>query len=124
MTRRALPDFSTKEKINMSEHDQVLDIDSDEIRVEQLPHQTDTYSAETTRGNGLAKSVAIGALVGVTLGAIAGALANKGTAERVNRTVKGVGDVVKRAAEGVNNTVKDVGDAAKSVAEGDRKSVV
>lgn len=118
MTRRALLDFSTKEKISMSEHDQVLDIDSDEIRVEQLPHQSDTYSAENTKGNGLAKSVAIGALVGVTLGAIAGALANKGTAERVNRTVKGVGDVVKRAAEGVNNTVKDVGDAAKSVAEG------
>ncbi|MCA1994460.1 MAG: YtxH domain-containing protein, partial [Coleofasciculus sp. S288] len=101
--------------IVMSENYQLLD--TDDIVVEQIPRQPDADSAETGMGNGLAK-VAIGAVIGATLGAIAGALANKRTAQKVNLTVKNVGNTVKSAAEGVNQTVKDVGNGIKSVAEG------
>ena len=116
ITRQPLTDFGTKEKIIMSEKNQVLDTD-DEIRVEQIPYQSDDYSEGSSRGAGLTK-IAIGALIGATLGAVAGALATKGTAERVNQTVKGVGNAVKRAAEGVNETVQDVGKSTQSVANG------
>ncbi len=121
ITRQSLNDFGTKEKIIMSEKNQVLDTD-DEITVEQIPYQSDEYTVGTSRGNGLAK-VAIGALIGATLGAVAGALATKGTAERVNQTVKGVGNAVKRAAEGVNETVQDVGNSTQSVANGVNETV-
>lgn len=101
----------------MSEKNQVLDTD-DEITVEQIPYQSsDDYSEGTSKGIGLTK-IAIGALIGATLGAVAGALATKGTAERVNQTVKGVGNAVKRTAEGVNGTVQDVGNATQTVAYG------
>jgi gas vesicle protein len=112
-----LKSFSSKEKIIMSEKNQVLDTD-DEITVEQIPYQSsDDYSEGTTKGIGLTK-IAIGALIGATLGAVAGALATKGTAERLNQTVKGVGNAVKRTAEGVNGTVQDVGNATQTVAYG------
>lgn len=107
----------------MSENKQVLDVDTNldsdyEIKVEQLPSRSDNYSAGAVKNDGLLAKVAIGALIGASLGAIAAALTNKGTAERVNQTIKGVGNTVKRAATGVNDTVKDVGDAVKNVATG------
>lgn len=100
----------------MSDNNQLLD--TDDIIVEQIPPQTVTSSASTDKGDGLLAKVAIGGLLGATLGLLAGALAHKGTAQRVNQTVKSVGNAVKGAAQSVDQTVKDVGDAVKSVAEG------
>jgi gas vesicle protein len=115
VNKRLLISFSTKETIIVSENNQLLD--TDEIIVEQIPHQPDADTAGTGTSNVLAK-VAIGAVIGATLGAIAGALANRSTAQRVNMTVKNVGNTVKNAAEGVNQTVKEVGDGIQRVAVG------
>ncbi|MBD2075129.1 YtxH domain-containing protein [Phormidium sp. FACHB-592] len=65
--------------------------------------------------NGFAR-VALGVLIGATLGGIAGALTNKRVVDRINRTVKDVGNTVKTTAVSVNDTVQEVGDAVYSVA--------
>ena len=65
--------------------------------------------------NGFAR-VALGVLIGATLGGIAGALTNKRVVDRINRTVKDVGNTVKKTAVSVNDTVQEVGDAVYSVA--------
>ncbi|MBE9017183.1 hypothetical protein IQ272_13760 [Chroococcidiopsidales cyanobacterium LEGE 13417] len=75
-----------------------------------------TVSTNTNREPNLAK-IGIGAAVGALVGAATVALASKVTVDRINNTVKGVGDAVKSAAEGVNNSVKNVGNAVKNVAE-------
>jgi gas vesicle protein len=100
----------------MSENNQLLD--TDDIIVEQIPGQPVTYSAGTDKGDRLLPKLALGGLLGATLGVLAAALAHEGTTQRVNQTVKSVGNAVKGAAEGLNDTVKDVGNAVKSVAEG------
>ena len=116
ITKRTLINFSTKETMMMMiDNNQV--VDREPVSVEEITDESDTYSTSTPRGNGLSK-VAISALVGATLGAIAGALAIKGTAERVNQTVKNVGETVKDAAQNLNQTVKGVGDAVRTVADG------
>ena len=71
-----------------------------DVATEQ-PH---AYEVGQDTSNGLSK-IAIGALIGATLGAIAGALTIKGTAEKVNQTVKNVGDKVKDAAQNFNQNV-------------------
>lgn len=78
--------------------------------------------AEDVTENGFAR-IAIGVLVGATLGGIAAALTNRGTVDRVNQTVKNAGDTVKKAAASVNDTVQDVGDAVSSVATGVNNTV-
>lgn len=62
--------------------------------------------------------VAIGALVGATLGGIAGALTNKGVVDRINTSVRGVGNTVRKTTAGIDETIKGVGDAVQSVAVG------
>lgn len=92
-------------------------------------------SSDELLDSGLSK-IALGVLVGATLGGVAGALANPGIVDRINQTIRGVGDAIKRAATnvnddihhvgeavhsvstGVNDTVKDVGNAVKGAAEG------
>lgn len=77
----------------------------------------DGHPVDIGTGNGLAK-VAIAGVVGAVVGTVAGALANKRTAQGVNRTFKGIGDAIKGAASGVNRTFKGVGDAVKDTESG------
>ncbi len=87
-----------------------------EKKVDSIPGQAYAEPVGTGMSSGLAKA-AIAGLIGASLGAIAGALANKKTADTINRTVKGVGDIFKGAAEsvakGVNSAVEGVVDTAK-----------
>lgn len=62
--------------------------------------------------------IAIGALIGATVGGVATALSNRAIVNRVNQTVRGVGSTVKRAANSVDDAVRGVGDAVQSVAMG------
>jgi gas vesicle protein len=89
-----------------------------DIIVEQIPGQPVTYSAGTDKGDRLFPKLVLGGLLGATLGVLAVALAHKGTTQRVNQTVKSVGNAVKGAAESLNGPVKDVGEAAKRATEG------
>ncbi|HEY9696408.1 MAG TPA: hypothetical protein V6D10_04045 [Trichocoleus sp.] len=73
-----------------------------------------TSSDENISDNGFNK-VAIGVLIGATLGGIAGALSTRGVVDRVNRTVRDVGNSVKKAASSVDDTIRQVGDAVHSV---------
>lgn len=66
-------------------------------------------------GNGLLK-IAIGALVGATLGGLAAALTNRETTEQINQTIRGLGKTAKTTAENLSNSVQSVGDAVNSVA--------
>lgn len=92
-----------------------------EENVDPITEQPDAYPVGTGMSNGLAKA-AIAGVVGALVGTVAGALADKRSAESINRTVKGLGDTVKGVAEGVakgvNETVKGAGDAVKRTAEG------
>ncbi|MDZ8053941.1 MAG: hypothetical protein RMX68_014980 [Aulosira sp. ZfuVER01] len=98
----------------MNENPQLLDKTQGEINL--VTEEPETYTDD--RGtNNLAK-VAMGAIVGATLGAVAVALSIKGTAQRINQTIQNLGNGVKSAADGVNQTVKNVGDAIQTVAEG------
>lgn len=86
--------------------------------VDQLsPNANATVMDESPANDGLTK-VAIGVLVGATLGGVAGALANPGVVDRLNQAVKGVGDAIKRAAANVNDNVQNVGEAVHSVSTG------
>lgn len=82
--------------------------------IDPITDQADVYDVEKKTNEAFNK-IAVGTLVGATLGAIAGALAIKGTAEKVNQTVKNAGTTVRGAAEGFNQTVKDIGTDRKSV---------
>ncbi|MFB2736962.1 hypothetical protein [Umezakia ovalisporum] len=62
--------------------------------------------------------IAFATFMGATLGALVGALAMRGAAQRVNKTVKNVGNLVKDTTDNFNQTIKGVGDAIKTVAEG------
>lgn len=77
---------------------------------------------DTEIGNGLAKA-AIGGVLGAVLGTVAVTLANKKTAQDINRSVKGVGNAVKNAARGVNGAVKNAVESAKGVAKGANQTV-
>src|SRR3712207_3737079 len=83
--------------------------------VDQLSHNANTTPTDDeSTNNGLTK-VAIGVLVGATLGGVAGALANPEVVDRINQTIKSVGDAIKRAAANVNDNVHNVGDAVHNV---------
>jgi gas vesicle protein len=105
--------FKSKETMMAIDNNQPLI--RDEIGVDDYTSQANGDATATIRNNGLSK-ILIGALIGGSLGAIATALTNKDTATRINKTVKNVGNAVKRASASVNDTVKDVGDAVKNVA--------
>jgi gas vesicle protein len=89
----------------------------EEMMADEYTNPDDFNSTYTTKNNDFGK-VMIGALIGGTLGALVTAFANKGTAERLNESIRRVGNTVKNAASGVNDTVRDVGEAVQSVAEG------
>lgn len=97
---------------------------ADGISVDETADQFDD-ARDTTAApneNGFAR-IAIGILIGATLGGIVGALTNRGAVDRVNQTVKKVGDSVKGAAASVSETVKEVGNAVNSVAVGVNETV-
>lgn len=76
-------------------------------------------SDDISDGSGHALTqIAIGALVGATIGGVATALSNRSIVNRINQTVRGVGSTVKRAANSVDDAVRGVGDAVQSVATG------
>ncbi|BAY10743.1 hypothetical protein [Calothrix sp. NIES-2098] len=99
----------------MNGNQQLLDKSQNDIDL--ATDTSEEYTVDSGKNNNLAK-IAMGAIVGGTLGAVAVALTIKGTAERINQTIQSLGNGVKGAAEGVNNTVKGVGDAIKTVADG------
>lgn len=87
--------------------------------------QADAQPLDTSMGNGLAKAL-IGGVVGVVVGTLAAALANKKTAQSINSAVKSVENAVKGAAgnvaKGINDTVKGAGDI-KDTGENVKSSV-
>lgn len=99
----------------MTNNQELLDQPNGNIDLFGKQPDADTVDEDTE--NGLEK-IALGALIGATLGAIAGALAIKGTAQKVNQTVKNVGNTIKNTASGFNETVKTVGDTINTVANG------
>ncbi|MBD2775006.1 hypothetical protein [Iningainema tapete] len=111
----------------MNENQQILEQDDDDVVINRLDaidlstvQYDDTERQETK--NEIYK-VFVGGLIGATLGGIAGALLIKGTAEKINQTVKNVGDKVKGASENFSQTVKGVGDAVQTVANGVNETV-
>jgi methyl-accepting chemotaxis protein len=78
---------------------------------------SDSSEDPSLNGGGFSK-VALGVLIGATIGGIATALTNKGTVDRVNQSIKGIGNSVKGVAIGFNKTVKEVGTAFNSVVSG------
>ena len=88
-----------------------------------ISRQPDTRPASKGISPALARLLT-GGLIGLTLGTLAGAFANKKTAKAVNHAAKGVGEGAKTVAEGVNHSAKGVGDVVKSVAEGVNYAVI
>ncbi|GAB4365176.1 MAG: hypothetical protein Kow00121_01530 [Elainellaceae cyanobacterium] len=74
-------------------------------------------TADEAANSGLSK-IAVGVLVGATLGGVAGALANQEVVDRINQTIRGIGDAIKRAAANINNDIHNVGEAVHSVSTG------
>jgi gas vesicle protein len=66
--------------------------------------------------NGLSK-IALGALIGATIGGIAAALTVRATTDRLNQVIRGVGRTARSTADSLSNSVQRVGDAVNSVAE-------
>ena len=90
--------------------------------VDPVTDRTNAQTLDAETGNGLAKA-AIGGVLGAVLGTVAVTLANKKTAQDINRSVKGVGNAVKNAAAGVNGAVKNAVESVKGVAKGVNKTV-
>lgn len=90
--------------------------------VDPVTDRTNAQTLDAEIGNGLAKA-AIGGVLGAVLGTVAVTLANKKTAQDINRSVKGVGNAVKNAASGVNGAVKNAVESVKGVAKGVNKTV-
>ena len=90
--------------------------------VDPVTDRTNAQTLDAETGNGLAKA-AIGGVLGAVLGTVAVTLANKKTAQDINRSVKGVGNAVKNAASGVNGAVKNAVESVKGVAKGVNKTV-
>ncbi len=88
-----------------------------------ISRQPDAHSASKGISPVLAR-VLTGGLIGLTLGTLAGAFANKKTAKAVNHAAIGVGEGAKTVAEGVNHSAKGVGDVVKSVADGVNYAVI
>ncbi|NJL64585.1 MAG: hypothetical protein HC903_25685 [Methylacidiphilales bacterium] len=80
-----------------------------------LVEQPNTDSVSEYEENPIAK-IAIASLVGATIGAIAGVLALKNSSQRINQSIKNVGNTVKNVVENVNQTLKDTSDTIKSAA--------
>ena len=98
------------------------DISGDRDRNVDAATDRTNAQIDTEIGNGLAKA-AIGGVLGAVLGTVAVTLANKKTAQDINRSVKGVGNAVKNAASGVNGAVKNAVESVKGVAKGVNKTV-
>ncbi|MBW4460781.1 MAG: hypothetical protein KME47_11190 [Nodosilinea sp. WJT8-NPBG4] len=78
--------------------------------------ESDSFEQNVSPNSQAFTKVAIGALIGATLGGIAGALINKGVVDRINTSVRGVGNTVRKTTAGIDETIKGVGDAVQSVA--------
>lgn len=88
--------------------------------VEQFIQESDEqfdHATTTPTENGFLR-IAIGVLIGAALGGIAGALTNRNAVDRVNQSIKRVGNSVKEAAANVSETVQELGNAVNSVAVG------
>ncbi|MDR9899899.1 hypothetical protein G7B40_035885 [Aetokthonos hydrillicola Thurmond2011] len=113
--------------MSMNSNQQFVDQDDDEITINRLgdidlsTEQSDDTEPKETK-NELYK-VFLGGLIGATVGGIAGALLIKGTAQKINQTVKNVGDKVKGASENFSRTAKGVGDAVQTVANGVNETI-
>lgn len=96
----------------MTDENQVLTQDRPDLNGSRLlpPSTAVPNSGEPAQNQAWIK-VAIGAIVGATLGGIAGALADKKTVDRLNRSVKDAGESLKRTTADLNRSVQDVGDA-------------
>lgn len=81
-------------------------MDDREIKAEPNKEQTEIHSVDVDRSNGLTQ-LAIGGIIGAVMGTIAVVLADKKTANTLNRTAKDLGNAVKNVTEGVNNTIKN-----------------
>jgi len=109
MGNGSAPRLQGKERIITGELKQP--VEKHEENIDSITGQSDAQSVGTGMGNGLAKA-AIAGVVGALI-TVATALAGKVTAQRINRTVKGVGDAVKDVAmvlttlQKVQWTVKD-----------------
>jgi gas vesicle protein len=104
---------SKKEKV-MTNGNQVLTQDQPALQSTVVATTPEVDNRSTVKDQTLAK-VAIGALVGATLGGLAGALANKSVVDRINRTIKELGNSLKKTTSNVNDTVQDVGDAVYTI---------
>lgn len=97
-----------------------VDTTTNDIPKQNAPNisgQSETRPADKSMSPGLSRAL-LGGLIGVTLGTLAGAFANRKTGKAINHAAKGVSDGVKTVGEGVNHAAKGVGGAVKSVAEG------
>lgn len=103
-----------KERIITSELEQP--VEKHEENLDSLTGQGDAQSVGKGMGNGLAKAAIVG-VVGAALGTVAATLASKVKAQRINRTVKGVGDAVKDVAKSANHTAKGTVDSVKDTVE-------
>jgi gas vesicle protein len=82
------------------------------------------YSDDVTVNNinsvssdhGLSK-IALGALIGATIGGIVAALTLRENTERINQAVRDLGKTAKSTADSVSNSAQRVGDAVNSLAD-------
>lgn len=96
--------------------------DKSEESIDLLTEQASNSGVDRSPNNELAK-VAIGTLIGAALGGLTAALTMKGTTEKVDQAVKGVGNAVKGATKSFNQTVTNVSGAIKSVANSVNETV-
>jgi gas vesicle protein len=66
--------------------------------------------------NGLSK-IAVGALIGATIGGIVAALTLRESTERINRAVRDLGKTAKSTADSINHSAQKVGEAVSSLAD-------
>ena len=91
-------------------------VERHEENLDSITSQGDAQSVGTGTGNGLAKAAIIG-VVGAALGTVAATLASKVKAQRINRTVKGVGDAVDDVVKSANHAAKATVDRVKDTFE-------
>lgn len=96
----------------MTNGNQVLTSDQPDPNVVSTSSIPET--SDTARDQGWA-TIAIGALIGATLGGLAGALANKRVVNGINQVIKDAGSSLKKTTSNVNVAVQDAGDAVFTI---------
>jgi gas vesicle protein len=69
-----------------------------------------------SNNNGISK-IAVGALIGATIGGIVAALTLRESTDRINRAVRDLGKTAKSTADSINHSAQRVGDAVSSLAD-------